>query len=111
MVSGFGVVRAAAGLDAALAGCDLVITGEGSFDDQSLRGKVAAGVARMARERGVPCVVLAGRVAVDADAAAAAGVTAAYSLVDHVGLDRALAAPAESLTSLGATLPSRLELE
>ena len=110
VVSGFGVVRAAAGLDAALAGCDLVITGEGSFDDQSLRGKVAAGVAAMAREKGVPCVVLAGRVAVDADAAAAAGVTAAYSLVDHVGLDRALGASAESLTSLAATLPSRLEL-
>ena len=35
-------------------GCDLVITGEGSFDDQSLRGKVVAGVAEAARDLGCP---------------------------------------------------------
>ena len=51
------------GLDAALDECDLVVTGEGAFDEQSLRGKVVAGVAGAARERGVPCVVLAGQVA------------------------------------------------
>ena len=43
--SGIGLVRRLTGLDAALAESDLVITGEGSFDEQSLRGKVVGGVA------------------------------------------------------------------
>ena len=42
---GIGLVRELTGLDAALDAADLVITGEGSFDEQSLRGKVVAGVA------------------------------------------------------------------
>ena len=60
--SGIGLVRRLTGLDEALDACDLVITGEGSFDAQSLRGKVVAGVAAAASERGLPCVVVAGRV-------------------------------------------------
>src|SRR5260370_710613 len=59
--SGIGLIRDVTGLDEALEGADLVITGEGSVDDQSLRGKVVAGVAAAARDLGVPCIVLAGR--------------------------------------------------
>jgi len=100
--SGIGLVRRLCGLDAALAGADLVITGEGSFDAQSLRGKVVAGVAGAARERGVPCLVLAGRVDVAEDEAAAAGVRAARALVDLVGPDRAMREPAAALRELAA---------
>ena len=50
-----------------------MITGEGSFDHQSLRGKVVAGVAGAARDRGVPCVVLAGRVSAGRREAAGGG--------------------------------------
>jgi glycerate kinase len=89
LTPGFDVVSAMVGLDAALDGCDLVITGEGSFDDQSLRGKVVGGVAGAARERGVPCVVLAGRTAAGREAALAAGVSEWYSLVDHFGSEAA----------------------
>ena len=103
--SGIGLVRRLTRLDAALTEVDLVITGEGSFDTQSLRGKVVAGVARAAQAAGRPCVVLAGRVTVGADEAAAAGVTRAYSLVDHYGTQElAMTRPAEGLTSLGARL-------
>jgi glycerate kinase len=78
-----------------------VITGEGSFDDQSLRGKVVGGVAAAARDRHVPCVVMAGRVS----APASAGVTATYSLVDHFGdVATALARPAQGLSALAARL-------
>ena len=63
--------RRLTGLDAALDAGDLVITGEGAFDHQSLRGKVVAGVAAAARDRGLPCVVVAGRV--DAGRREAAG--------------------------------------
>ena len=53
------------GFDAALDGADLVVTGEGSFDAQSLAGKAPVGVARRARTAGVPVIVLAGRVDLD----------------------------------------------
>jgi glycerate kinase len=64
---------------------DLVITGEGSFDWQSLRGKVVSGVASAALEAGRPVVVLAGRVEVGRREWAGIGVSGAYSLVDLAG--------------------------
>ncbi|MEU7843547.1 glycerate kinase [Micromonospora sp. NPDC049114] len=108
--SGIGLVTRATRLDAALDTADLVITGEGSFDHQSLRGKVVAGVAGAARDRGVPCVVVAGQVSTGRREAASAGVTDAYSLVEHFGgeqaggLDAALSRPADGLRELGARL-------
>lgn len=44
-------------------GCDLVVTGEGSFDAQSLGGKAISGVAGRCQKLHVPAAVLAGRVA------------------------------------------------
>lgn len=103
--SGIGLVRHLTGLDRAIEDADLVITGEGSFDAQSLRGKVVAGVAAGARERGTDCVVVAGVVSVSPEQAAAAGVTGAYSLVEALGSrTAALAAPAAGLRLLGARL-------
>ncbi|WBB67182.1 glycerate kinase [Micromonospora sp. WMMD812] len=108
--SGIGLVTRAIDLDAALDDVDLVITGEGSFDHQSLRGKVVAGVAGAARDRGVPCVVVAGQVSTGRREAAAAGVTDAYSLVEHFGgeerggLAAALDRPAEGLREVGSRL-------
>lgn len=103
--SGIAVVRAATGLDAALDTADLVITGEGSFDFQSLRGKLVSGVAEAAAERGVPCVVVAGQVAVGRREAAAVGVQETHSLVEHFGsVDKAMAAPAEGLRAIAERL-------
>ncbi len=101
--SGAAVVRTAVGLDAALDDCDLVVTGEGSFDFQSLHGKLPAMVASAAAERGVPCLVLAGRVDVGRREAAAAGVDATFSVVEQVGgVERAMAEPAVGLRALAA---------
>jgi len=49
-------------LDRALAGADLVITGEGRFDDTSLTGKVCGTVIAAARSAGVPVALVAGQV-------------------------------------------------
>jgi glycerate kinase len=87
--SGIGSVLEAVRLDARTATADLVITGEGSFDHQSLRGKVAYGVAQVAAAHGVPCAVLAGRVAVGRREMAAANITEAYALVDPPGSEAA----------------------
>jgi glycerate 2-kinase len=82
-----------------------VITGEGSFDAQSLRGKVVSGVAASARDRGLPCVVLAGQASTGRREAAAAGVTDTYTLVGHFGnVEDAMARPAEGLSALARRL-------
>ncbi|SDC49682.1 glycerate kinase family protein [Actinokineospora iranica] len=100
-VSGARLVRSATGLDQALDHADLVVTGEGSFDWQSLRGKLVTAVAAAAAERGVPCLVLAGQVGVGRRQAAAAGVEAAYSVAEHAGsVAAALADPAGTLADL-----------
>lgn len=74
-----------ADFDEALAGATLVVTGEGSFDAQSLSGKAPVGVARRAQRAGVPVVVVAGRVALgDAERArlAGLGIVGTYALLD-----------------------------
>ncbi|MGI9092697.1 MAG: glycerate kinase family protein [Mycobacteriales bacterium] len=102
-VSGVGLVRRLIGLDDALAGADVVVTGEGSFDRQSLRGKVITGVAESAGRHRVPCVVLAGQVSVTRPEMAAAGVADAYAVALHAGSVRAsLAEPAGGLADLAA---------
>lgn len=62
LVSGFELVAEALELRRRIAAADLVITGEGSLDAQTLGGKGPAGVAALARELGVPVVAVAGRV-------------------------------------------------
>ncbi|MFL6237989.1 MAG: glycerate kinase [Actinomycetes bacterium] len=99
--SGVHIVGATVGLAAAVTQADLVVTGEGRFDDQSLRGKVVSGVAEAAQAAGVRCVVLAGQVRLDADRAAAAGVDRAYAVTDEVGsVEEAMRRPAAGLERL-----------
>jgi glycerate kinase len=83
--AGFEIVAAALGLAARIEAADLVVTGEGAFDSQSLRGKVPAGVAQAAQAAGVPCLVIAGRVEVGRRDAAAAGIEASYAVADLLG--------------------------
>jgi glycerate 2-kinase len=73
------LVAETVGLDALMEGADLVITGEGSFDTQSLKGKVVSAVARVAAGR-CPVVVLAGRVDVPEEVARQAGISAMFSI-------------------------------
>ncbi|MDQ3403830.1 MAG: glycerate kinase [Actinomycetota bacterium] len=99
--SGADLVREATGLDDAIAGAQLVVTGEGSFDWQSLRGKLVSSVAGAAAARGLPCLALAGRVAVGRTQAAAAGVEATYSVSEHAGsVEASMADPAGTLADL-----------
>jgi glycerate kinase len=96
-VAGVGTVLAASGLAAELEHADLVITGEGSFDWQSLHGKVVAGVAAAATERAVPTLVLAGRVELTRREWMTAGVAAAFPATAEPGQ-----APAEGLAAAAA---------
>ena len=62
LVSGFDLVADVTKLEQHIAACDLVITGEGKVDSQTLHGKGPAGVAEMARRHGKPVVAIAGAV-------------------------------------------------
>ena len=57
---GVDVLIEATKLDSLLAGAGLVVTGEGRVDEQTLFGKAPAGVARLARARGVPVIAVGG---------------------------------------------------
>lgn len=63
-------------------GARLVVTGEGSLDEQSLRGKAPIGVARAAARAGVPVVAVCGRRTLSDEELRAAGIEAAYALTD-----------------------------
>ncbi|GAA2242348.1 glycerate kinase [Streptomyces amakusaensis] len=81
-VRGCELVAETVGLPAALDGADLVITGEGRLDRQSAAGKVVSQVARLAKERGVPALALAGEIVHPIGELHAIGLTAALGIAD-----------------------------
>ena len=79
---GVDVVAELVGLGEALERADLVLTGEGRADEQTLSGKAAMGVARLARTRSAPVVLLCGALGHGAAALDASGV---FALVQPIG--------------------------
>jgi glycerate kinase len=65
--------------DRLLPGADLVLTGEGKIDSQSLRGKVVIGVARRAKKQGVPVIAIVGDIGDAVEGAYDEGVRAIFS--------------------------------
>jgi glycerate kinase len=70
-------------LEAKLAGADLVITGEGRIDGQSIYGKVPVGVARLARKREIPVIALVGGIGPGAEAVYEQGINSIMSIVNR----------------------------
>jgi len=90
------------GFETALDGADLVITGEGSLDAQSLAGKTPVGVARAAARRGIGVIAVAGRSTLTEAELAAAGIAAVYALSDlEPDLERCRAEAARLLRRTG----------
>ena len=84
LCSGTEMVFEAVGFEDKLAECDLIFTGEGRLDSQTVRGKVIAQVARRAKLRDIPVIALAGSVEDGTeDALRAEGLTAAFSILDR----------------------------
>ncbi|MBR3894435.1 MAG: glycerate kinase [Clostridia bacterium] len=77
---GIDVVLDTVGFDRLLEGADMVFTGEGKIDSQSLEGKVVIGVARRAKEKGVPVVAVVGGAEGDLSVAYDMGVTAVFPI-------------------------------
>ena len=81
--SGAATVLELVGFADALPGADLVVTGEGSLDEQSLRGKAPFAVLAGARATGVPTVVVCGRCTLAPDQVSGAGITRLWALTDR----------------------------
>lgn len=108
VTSGLGMVAGAVGFAERVAAADLVITGEGKLDAQSLRGKVVVQVAAAARESAVPCLVVAGQAEVGRRDAAAAGVDDVQSVAETLGsAQSALQAGAEGVRRAAVALATR----
>ncbi|MDP0492256.1 MAG: glycerate kinase [Verrucomicrobiota bacterium JB023] len=104
---GFDLVADAVGLRERIQAADVVITGEGSLDGQSLEGKGPVGLARMAREEGKRVLALAGRITPEVRDC---GLFEEMAALDETGLPLAeLMARAEELTEEAArSLAGRL---
>jgi glycerate 2-kinase len=99
-VGGARAVLDAVGFRSRVEAADLVVTGEGTFDWQSLRGKVVSAVAATGLEVGTPVIVLAGQVLVGRREALAIGVESAYPVAERPDdVAAALADPAGTLAA------------
>ncbi len=98
LVGGAALVADVVGLDRRIEAADLVVTGEGRFDWQSLHGKVVSEVGARALPFAVPVVVVAGEVLVGRHELAEAGLAGAYAVAETADeVARALADPATTL--------------
>ncbi|CAI1558281.1 MULTISPECIES: glycerate kinase [Serratia] len=85
-------------LEEALRDADLVITGEGRLDSQSIHGKTPIGVARVAKRHGLPVIGIAGSLSKDYQVVHQHGIDAAFSVLDRVvTLEEALTDAADNL--------------
>jgi glycerate kinase len=100
---GIEVVMEAAGFEERLSKADLVITGEGSLDAQSLRGKVPAGILRAAELGRVPVAIVCGRAEITLPGATV------VSLVERVGTASALHDARRSVELVASELAEKVE--
>ncbi|QNE16809.1 glycerate kinase [Kribbella qitaiheensis] len=99
---GIELVLELVGFHEQLKGADLVITGEGALDEQTLHGKAVAGVAAAARKSGIPVVAVCGTNRLDSGRLRQAGIAAAYALTDlEPDVRKCIADPAPLLRQLG----------
>lgn len=89
---GIDIVTEALHLDTLVADADLVITGEGRIDSQTIHGKVPVGVARVAKRYQIPVIGIAGSLTADVGVVHQHGLDAVFSVIYRIcSLDEALA--------------------
>jgi len=108
---GIDIVMEAVGLEAALRDADLVITGEGRLDGQTAHGKVAVGVARLAKRYNRPVIALAGSLGDGCEAVLAHGIDAWFSVTPRpCSLEEALARGGENLQRTARSVAATIRL-
>ena len=105
------IVTAAVGLDAAVADADLVVTGEGRIDSQSIHGKTPIGVAGVARRHGKPVIAIAGCLAPGAGVVHQHGIDAVFAAVARpCSVEQALAEAAQNVRNAARNVAAVLSL-
>lgn len=105
--SGAAVIAEHTDLASDLAAAEIIVTGEGRFDDQSLHGKVVSALAAGAGDAQV--IVLAGQVTLDDAALQTAGIASAHSIADYAGsIQLAMDDAANQLTGLARRTATEL---
>jgi glycerate kinase len=108
---GVEIVIDAIDLENLLRDADLVITGEGRIDGQSVYGKTPVGIAGIARQQGVPVIALAGSLGEGAEAVHACGISAIFSVVQGpCSLEEALAEAAQNVRKTARQVAAVLNL-
>jgi len=110
LVRGIELVMEAVRFEERLRGCDLVITGEGRLDGQSIRGKTCIGIAQAAARHGVPTVAMVGSAGPGAELALQAGLAGYHCIVDGRGavtIEQAVARGPDLLEKLTAKTIAR----
>ncbi len=108
---GIEIVMEAIGLEDALAEADLVITGEGRIDGQTIYGKAPAGVARLAKQRGLPVIGFAGSLTTDAEIVHEHGLDAIFSVVNRpCSLDEAFRDAGHTLRTTARNVAATIKL-
>ena len=92
--SGIDMVLEAIGFEEAIQGADLIITGEGKMDGQTVKGKVISGIASIARKHGIPVMAIAGIMDMTESDIRSLGLAAAFPIgprpEDKSGLEHAM---------------------
>lgn len=108
--SGFELIAEAAELEKELSDADLVLTGEGRLDEQSLSGKVPVGIAGLAKRAHVPCVAIVGDLQLSRTQQHAVGFEMAVGLRQTGGSKRGEADPSGAIeVATKTTLRHRLD--
>jgi glycerate kinase len=108
---GIEIIAEAVGLEQAVRDADLVITGEGRIDGQSVSGKTPVGVARIAKAHGKPVIAIGGGLARDAGAVHAHGIDAVFAAVCRpCTVEEALAEARANLTAAARNVAQALRL-
>lgn len=98
--SGVQMVIEAVDLAAAIADADIVVTGEGRMDGQSVHGKTPIGVAKLAKFAGKPVIAIVGSLREDYPAVYEAGIDAVFPIIRQINsLENTLQAGHENLIS------------
>ncbi|MGO4586996.1 glycerate kinase [Arthrobacter sp. 2RAF6] len=106
---GIDVVLEFTELEQRLSGADLVITGEGSLDEQSLLGKTPMGVARAAARSGIPVIAVCGRSTLSPEQLSESGFESVHALTElESNVEKCIAEAGPLLEELGKHIGLRL---
>ncbi|WWB88165.1 glycerate kinase [Priestia aryabhattai] len=108
---GVDIVIEATQLESYIKNADLVITGEGRIDGQTIYGKTPIGVAKTAKKHSVPVIAIAGSIGVGSEAVYEHGINALFSIVPGiVSLSEALEKASENVERTAGSLASIMRL-